>query len=115
MGRGRAKAKQTKVARRLKYYSPDTDLTALEQELKGSEGDFASPSRSSAVEHDQEQHIAQNYGRNRHRDDGDSSRGPGSRDDSADDDDPASTSKQVTSLPGPPAPITPGSWMKKRA
>ena len=26
MGRGRAKAKQTKVARELKYYSPDTDL-----------------------------------------------------------------------------------------
>ena len=29
MGRGRAKAKQTKVARELKYYSPDTDLSAL--------------------------------------------------------------------------------------
>ncbi|MGH8879843.1 MAG: DUF3073 domain-containing protein, partial [Stackebrandtia sp.] len=26
MGRGRAKAKQTKVARRLKYHSPNTDL-----------------------------------------------------------------------------------------
>ncbi len=33
MGRGRAKAKQTKVARELKYYSPDTDLQALEREL----------------------------------------------------------------------------------
>lgn len=33
MGRGRAKAKQTKVARELKYYSPDTDLAALEAEL----------------------------------------------------------------------------------
>ena len=33
MGRGRAKAKQTKVARELKYYSPSTDLTALEREL----------------------------------------------------------------------------------
>ena len=33
MGRGRAKAKQTKVARALKYYSPDTDLSALEREL----------------------------------------------------------------------------------
>lgn len=33
MGRGRAKAKQTKVARQLKYYTPDTDLTALEREL----------------------------------------------------------------------------------
>ena len=35
MGRGRAKAKQTKVARELKYYSPDTDLRALESELHG--------------------------------------------------------------------------------
>lgn len=35
MGRGRAKAKQTKVARKLKYYSPDTDYTALERELGG--------------------------------------------------------------------------------
>ena len=35
MGRGRAKAKQTKVARELKYYSPDTDLRALEAELQG--------------------------------------------------------------------------------
>lgn len=33
MGRGRAKAKQTKVARELKYYSPDPDLNALEREL----------------------------------------------------------------------------------
>ena len=35
MGRGRAKAKQTKVARELKYYSPETDLRALERELHG--------------------------------------------------------------------------------
>jgi hypothetical protein len=35
MGRGRAKAKQTKVARQLKYYTPDTDLSALERELHG--------------------------------------------------------------------------------
>lgn len=34
MGRGRAKAKQTKVARELKYFSPDTDLDALERELR---------------------------------------------------------------------------------
>ncbi|MCD1287469.1 MULTISPECIES: DUF3073 domain-containing protein [unclassified Brevibacterium] len=33
MGRGRAKAKQIKVARKLKYYSPDTDLNRLQQEL----------------------------------------------------------------------------------
>ena len=36
MGRGRAKATQTKVARELKYFSPDTDLSALERELHGS-------------------------------------------------------------------------------
>lgn len=36
VGRGRAKAKQIKVARKLKYYSPDTDLNRLQQEL-GSE------------------------------------------------------------------------------
>lgn len=33
MGRGRQKAKHTKVARELKYYTPDTNLTALEREL----------------------------------------------------------------------------------
>lgn len=39
MGRGRAKAKQTKVARKLKYYSPETDLTALQRELGHDEED----------------------------------------------------------------------------
>ncbi|WP_277207802.1 DUF3073 domain-containing protein [Isoptericola croceus] len=34
MGRGRQKAKHTKVARELKYYSPETNYHALEQELK---------------------------------------------------------------------------------
>ena len=33
MGRGRAKAKQTRVARELKYSSPNTDLSALQREL----------------------------------------------------------------------------------
>ncbi len=37
MGRGRAKAKQTKVARELKYYSPDTDFSSLERELHGAQ------------------------------------------------------------------------------
>lgn len=35
MGRGRQKAKHTKVARDLKYYSPPTDLSALQRELQG--------------------------------------------------------------------------------
>ncbi|HEY9292861.1 MAG TPA: DUF3073 domain-containing protein [Microlunatus sp.] len=37
MGRGRAKAKQTKVARELKYRSVDTDFSSLERELRGEE------------------------------------------------------------------------------
>ena len=40
MGRGRAKAKQTKVARELKYSSPQTNFERLQQELTGAdEGD----------------------------------------------------------------------------
>ena len=35
MGRGRAKAKQQKVARELKYSSHSTDLDALQRELSG--------------------------------------------------------------------------------
>ena len=35
MGRGRAKAKQTKVARDLKYNSQDMDLERLAKELHG--------------------------------------------------------------------------------
>lgn len=41
MGRGRAKAKQIKVARKLKYSAPSTDLTALERELHSSRGDYS--------------------------------------------------------------------------
>jgi Protein of unknown function (DUF3073) len=39
MGRGRAKAKQTKVARELKYSSPQTDFQRLQQELSGTSAD----------------------------------------------------------------------------
>ena len=38
MGRGRAKAKQTKVARDLKYRTHETDFGALAQELHGGSG-----------------------------------------------------------------------------
>ena len=55
MGRGRAKAKQTKVARELKYYSPETDLRALEAELQAKStrrsGDGA-PDDENAVDDD---------------------------------------------------------------
>ncbi|MDK3255554.1 DUF3073 domain-containing protein [Blastococcus capsensis] len=43
MGRGRAKAKQTRVARELKYSSPNTDLTALQRELAGSSSTYTPP------------------------------------------------------------------------
>ena len=39
MGRGRAKAKQTKVARELKYSSPQTDFERLQRELSGAPDD----------------------------------------------------------------------------
>ena len=38
MGRGRAKAKQTKVARELKYSTRNTDFDALQRELTGPGG-----------------------------------------------------------------------------
>jgi Protein of unknown function (DUF3073) len=37
MGRGRAKAKQTKVARELKYRNYNTDFSELQRELHGGE------------------------------------------------------------------------------
>lgn len=39
MGRGRARAKQAKVARNLKYRTFDTDFDELERELRGETGD----------------------------------------------------------------------------
>ena len=36
MGRGRQKAKHTKIARELKSYSPDVNYNALQSELGGS-------------------------------------------------------------------------------
>ncbi|MBB4934191.1 hypothetical protein F4561_005011 [Lipingzhangella halophila] len=43
MGRGRAKAKQQKVARRLKYNTGGTDLDRLRSELGVAEEDVSSP------------------------------------------------------------------------
>ncbi|MDO5534204.1 MAG: DUF3073 domain-containing protein [Propionibacteriaceae bacterium] len=40
MGRGRAKAKQTKVARDLKYRTFDTDFSSLERELRGGNASY---------------------------------------------------------------------------
>ena len=35
MGRGRAKAKQARVARQLKYHAPEMDFDSLQRELSG--------------------------------------------------------------------------------
>jgi len=47
MGRGRAKAKQTKVARDLKYRTHETDFGALARELHGDETDSAESDEAS--------------------------------------------------------------------
>jgi hypothetical protein len=49
MGRGRAKAKQTKVARQLKYSSGGTDLERLQAELAAERGTGAHSETSAAV------------------------------------------------------------------
>jgi hypothetical protein len=46
MGRGRAKAKQTKVARDLKYRTHDTDFGALARELHGDSGNSTDQAES---------------------------------------------------------------------
>jgi hypothetical protein len=50
MGRGRAKAKQTKVARDLKYRTHETDFGALARELHGDSGGSGD---SDADDHDE--------------------------------------------------------------
>ncbi|MGJ4137856.1 DUF3073 domain-containing protein [Corynebacterium evansiae] len=45
MGRGRAKAKQAKVARQLKYNAPEMDLERLQRELSGQSQNRGSGSR----------------------------------------------------------------------
>ncbi len=59
MGRGRAKAKQTKVARELKYFSPDTDLTALQRELHGGSPSYAKPVSSPPPSDDEDDDYQQ--------------------------------------------------------
>ena len=53
MGRGRAKAKQTKVARELKYSSRGTDLDALRAELAGAQRPGSPGSADGAGEPDE--------------------------------------------------------------
>ena len=60
MGRGRAKAKQTKVARQLKYSSPTMDLDALQREIGSAaprngeaDDDYADPYATDAEDDDE--------------------------------------------------------------
>ena len=63
MGRGRAKAKQTKVARELKYFSPDTDLSALERELHGATQPGNGRTTTDAREEDEDDYGSWSPGR----------------------------------------------------
>ena len=61
MGRGRAKAKQTRVARELKYSSPNTDLTALQRELAGSSSTYTAPSAAADDDEDEDDEYADRW------------------------------------------------------
>jgi hypothetical protein len=54
MGRGRAKAKQTKVARELKYSSPETDFAALQRELAKAEQRESAKDKADHDDYDEE-------------------------------------------------------------
>ena len=56
MGRGRQKAKATRVARDLKYSGPDMDLERLAKELHGE-----SPATPAVSDHDEDPHADDNY------------------------------------------------------
>ncbi|MDO4897754.1 MAG: DUF3073 domain-containing protein [Rothia sp. (in: high G+C Gram-positive bacteria)] len=56
MGRGRQKAKATRQAREMKYFSPDTDYTALERELSSKKGNQRG---SSALPYEEEDDYSQ--------------------------------------------------------
>ncbi|MET0965188.1 MAG: DUF3073 domain-containing protein [Nakamurella sp.] len=53
MGRGRQKAKQTKVARELKYHTSSIDVNALQRELTG--GAVYQPPPPPVIEEDDEE------------------------------------------------------------
>ena len=63
MGRGRAKAKQTKVARELKYYTPDTNLDALQRELHGAPPATARTSGEAASDDEDDERRVRPLGR----------------------------------------------------
>ncbi len=66
MGRGRQKAKQTKVARELKYFSPDTDYDALQRELaSGGRDPYADVERNRADDDEDDEYADWAPGRGR--------------------------------------------------
>ncbi|MFT4147673.1 MAG: DUF3073 domain-containing protein [Micrococcaceae bacterium] len=62
MGRGRQKAKHTKLARELKYSEIETDYNKLQQELAGTP--TLKPETSTDEEYDEYSEIAKKYGVN---------------------------------------------------
>ncbi|MFD6573308.1 DUF3073 domain-containing protein [Streptomyces diastaticus] len=77
MGRGRAKAKQTKVARQLKYNSGGTDLSRLASELGASTS--SQPPNGEPFEDDEEDPYAQYADLYNDDEDGDDESGPASK------------------------------------
>ncbi|MFJ8592011.1 DUF3073 domain-containing protein [Streptomyces sp. NPDC093598] len=61
MGRGRAKAKQTKVARQLKYNSGGTDLSRLAEELGASPSNPQPPNGEPFEDDDQDDDLYARY------------------------------------------------------
>ena len=62
MGRGRAKAKQTKVARELKYREFNTDFTELQRELHGDDKQDVAQDADSSGLADEDDPYADLYG-----------------------------------------------------
>jgi len=76
MGRGRAKAKQTRVARQLKYNSGGTDLDALRKEIVGEvDNEEAEDGYADEYEEDLYSRYADLAGQNDEEQDGDRSSG----------------------------------------
>ncbi|CAL9511946.1 DUF3073 domain-containing protein [Streptomyces sp. NPDC057245] len=61
MGRGRAKAKQTKVARQLKYNSGGTDLSRLAEELGASPSNSQPPNGEKFEDDEQDDDVYAKY------------------------------------------------------
>jgi secreted Zn-dependent insulinase-like peptidase len=74
MGRGRAKAKQTKVARDLKYRTFDTDFDQLQRELQSQSAEADNNSGDDADEAYDDPYAHDPYAADPHDDDAESTR-----------------------------------------